>query len=119
MFVFGDLNYRIDPGAVVHREWGWGAMWKRSNDAPPGSIAAVAGLAAKSAKKKAVASAFPATSPSGKGGGRRGRRGRRFDSGNVRRTGNIRGSSGVSTGSSAISSGRGAFIFYFSHGQSV
>ena len=67
VFVFGDLNYRIDPGAVVHREWG--AMWKRSNDAPSGSIAAaVAGLAAKSAKKKAVASAFQATSPSGKGG---------------------------------------------------
>ena len=66
VFVFGDLNYRIDPGAVVHGEWG--AMWKRSNDAPSGSIAAaVAGLAAKSAKKKAVADAFQATSPSGKG----------------------------------------------------
>ena len=67
VFVFGDLNYRVDPGAVVAGKWG--AMWKKTNGAASGSIAAaVAGLAAKSAKKKAVADAFQATSPSsGKG----------------------------------------------------
>ena len=52
VFVFGDLNYRVDPGAASGR--GWGSMWKRpGSDAPSGSIAAyAAGLASKRAKKR-------------------------------------------------------------------
>ena len=59
VFVFGDLNYRVDPGAVTGT--GWGTAWKKSNDAPSGSIAAaVAGLANKKAKRRDAAAAFAA-----------------------------------------------------------
>ena len=118
VFVFGDLNYRIDPGAVQRR--GWGAMWKRSNDAPSGSIAAaVAGLAAKSAKKRAVADAFQATSPSGKGSFA----GDGEDRGSNPGTFAERGSGGSSGVQSTAPSGAatpirgGAFIFYFRTGN--
>ena len=44
VFVFGDLNYRVDPGMVESspesglrtRKTGWGGRWKKSNDAPSG-----------------------------------------------------------------------------------
>ena len=64
VFVFGDLNYRIDPGMVgVEDTRGnkklWASMWKKSNDAPSGSVlAAIGGLTAKSAKKKNADEAF-------------------------------------------------------------
>lgn len=67
VFVFGDLNYRVDPGMVESspesglrtRKTGWGGRWKKSNDAPSGSLAAaVAGLAAKTEKKKNADAAF-------------------------------------------------------------
>ena len=67
VFVFGDLNYRVDPGMVESspesglrtRKTGWGGRWKKSNDAPSGSlVAAVAGLAAKTEKKKNADAAF-------------------------------------------------------------
>lgn len=69
VFVFGDLNYRVDPGMVESspesglrtRKIGWGGRWKKSNDAPSGSlVAAVAGLAAKTEKKKNADAAFRA-----------------------------------------------------------
>ena len=69
VFVFGDLNYRVDPGMVESspesglrtRKTGWGGRWKKSNDAPSGSLAAaVAGLAAKTEKKKNANAAFRA-----------------------------------------------------------
>ena len=71
VFVFGDLNYRVDPGMVESspesglrtRKTGWGGRWKKSNDAPSGSlVAAVAGLAAKTEKKKKTDAAFRARS---------------------------------------------------------
>ena len=48
VFLFGDLNYRIDPGMVgVGATRGnksrWGSRWKKSNDAPSGSIVAAIG----------------------------------------------------------------------------
>ena len=48
VFLFGDLNYRIDPGMVgVGDTRGnksrWGSRWKKSNDAPSGSIVAAIG----------------------------------------------------------------------------
>ena len=69
VFVFGDLNYRVDPGAVEHdssssaekrlKKLGWGARWKKTNDAPSGSlVAAVAGLAKKTEKRKNADAAF-------------------------------------------------------------
>jgi hypothetical protein len=69
VFVFGDLNYRVDPGMVESspesglrtRKTGWSSRWKKSNDAPSGSlVAAVAGLAAKTEKKKNADAAFRA-----------------------------------------------------------
>ena len=119
VFVFGDLNYRIDPGAVQRR--GWGAMWKRSNDAPSGSIAAaVAGLAAKSAKKRAVADAFRVTSPSGKGSFAGDGEDRGSNPGTFAEPGISGGSSGVqSTAPSGAATPirGGAFIFYFRTGN--
>jgi hypothetical protein len=69
VFVFGDLNYRVDPGAVENdssssaekrlKKLGWGARWKKTNDAPSGSlVAAVAGLAKKTEKRKNADAAF-------------------------------------------------------------
>ena len=72
VFVFGDLNYRVDPGVVENessadpsssaprlKKLGWGARWKKTNDAPSGSlVAAVAGLAKKTEKRKNADAAF-------------------------------------------------------------
>ena len=69
VFVFGDLNYRVDPGAVEssstsgpgREKTGWGGRWKKSDDAPSGSlVAALAGLAAKSGKDRNADAAFRA-----------------------------------------------------------
>ena len=69
MFVFGDLNYRVDPGVIESSprsnlrvsKVGWGGRWKKSNDAPSGSlVAAVAGLAAKTEKTRNARSAWSA-----------------------------------------------------------
>jgi hypothetical protein len=57
--VFGDLNYRIDPGVVTGI--GWNTMWKKGNDAASGSIAAgLQVLAAKTTKSKSTKAAFAA-----------------------------------------------------------
>ena len=58
VFVFGDLNYRIDPGRVVGR--GWNTMWKKGNDPASGSIAAAVAAVAKASKKNPTKAAFAA-----------------------------------------------------------
>ena len=62
-----ELPRRPRDGRVVARvgftnaKTGWGGRWKKSNDAPSGSlVAAVAGLAAKTEKKKNADAAFRA-----------------------------------------------------------
>jgi hypothetical protein len=61
VFVFGDLNYRLDPGVVTGR--GWNTMWKKGGDASSGSIAAAVAAVATGTnrtKKKSTKAAFAA-----------------------------------------------------------
>jgi hypothetical protein len=70
VFVFGDLNYRIDPGVVTGR--GWNKSWKRGFDTSSTSIAAA--LKNKSGARDKAAVAAPDVAGGARGGTRRRRR---------------------------------------------